>query len=298
MANSKATIVGGFVLGAMGLAVAGTLVFSSLHYFKKSLRAVVVFKDSVAGLAVGSPVTFRGVKIGQVAEMRVHFDFHDRTPVIPVFLSLEPGKVVWRNSAERDSWNLQDAVAAGLRAQLTQQSLVTGLMSVDLDLHPGAAAIVPAWSDGVPEIPTIPSEAQMLKEELLGLNLQDLGAKTRVALASLQHTLDELGAQIEPLASGVQATLHRYDRVAESAERRIDAGGAQLDVVLKSTDLAMTRAGALLASLDDLTARDSPTRADFDASLRDLAVSAASLREFTHDLQRNPAGTLLRRPPR
>jgi len=36
-------------------------------------------------------------------------------------------------------------------------------------------------------------------------------------------------------------------------------------------------------------------RGDLQASLRDLAASAGSLRGLTHDLERNPLGTLLRR---
>jgi paraquat-inducible protein B len=54
---------------------------------------------------------------------------------------------------------------------------------------------------------------------------------------------------------------------------------------------------AVVASLDDMTAARSPTRNDLEASLRDLAATASSLREFTHDLERHPVGVLLRRAP-
>jgi paraquat-inducible protein B len=36
-------------------------------------------------------------------------------------------------------------------------------------------------------------------------------------------------------------------------------------------------------------------RGDLEAALRDLAASSSSLRMFTHDLERNPAATLLKR---
>jgi paraquat-inducible protein B len=39
----------------------------------------------------------------------------------------------------------------------------------------------------------------------------------------------------------------------------------------------------------------SSPRGDLQASLRDLAASASSLRDLTHDLERNPLGTLLRK---
>jgi len=42
-----------------------------------------------------------------------------------------------------------------------------------------------------------------------------------------------------------------------------------------------------------MTSSRSPMRGDLEASLRDLAASADSLRSFTHDLERDPAGTIL-----
>jgi paraquat-inducible protein B len=299
---ARDTAVGGFVLGGLALGVGFILVFSGMHLFQKKVRASVVFRESVAGLTVGSPVTFRGVQIGQVQEMKVHFNAADHLPVIPVILDLEPGKVIWTEKASADDdWNLQDAVRAGLRAQLTQQSLITGQMSINLDLYPKAAAVALPADDGTPQIPTIPSDAARLKDEILGLNLPDMGVKTRLALASLQHTLDELAANIGPLSKDLRSTLQatrqtldRYDRLAAATQGQITTNGAALDALLVTTEKTMTQAAAVVASLDEMTSPRSAQRADFDAALRDLAASASSLRELTHDLERHPAATLLR----
>lgn len=312
----KATMVGGFVLGGLALGVCAILMFSSLHLFKKHAHAVVVFRDSVAGLSVGSAVTFRGVQIGQVKEMKVHFNVRTHTPVIPVFLELEPGKVVWTNgTAAGKGWDLQDAVKAGLRAQLTQQSLITGLMTVNLDLYPKAPAAAVQFDDGIVEIPAIPSEVEMLKDQVAGLNLPELGAQTRQALTTLQHTLDELSANITPISSKLGATLEstntaihaveieanrtmdRYARLAAVTQGQINTNGTELAALLKTTEEVMIQVKAVVASLDDMTAARSPTRNDLEASLRDLAATASSLREFTHDLERHPVGVLLRRSP-
>ena len=312
----KATMVGGFVLGGLALGVCAILMFSSLPLFKKQAHAVVVFRDSVAGLSVGSAVTFRGVQIGQVKEMKVHFNVRTHTPVIPVFLELEPGKVVWTNgTAAGNGWDLQDAVKAGLRAQLTQQSLITGLMTVNLDLYPKAPAAAVQVDDGVVEIPAIPSEVEMLKDQVAGLNLPELGAQTRQALTTLQHTLDELSANITPISSKLGATLEstntaihaveieanrtmdRYARLAAVTQGQINTNGTELAALLKTTEEVMIQVKAVVASLDDMTAARSPTRNDLEASLRDLAATASSLREFTHDLERHPVGVLLRRAP-
>jgi paraquat-inducible protein B len=307
--------VGGFVLGGLALGVGAILVFSSVNLFRKHSDVVVVFRDSVAGLSVGSSVTFRGVKIGQVKAMRVHFDQTDHSAVIPVVLELDPGNIVWTNpSGMGKEWTLQDAVKSGLRAELTQQSLITGIMTVNLDLYPKAPAAPIRFDAGILEVPAIPSTIDRLKDQIMGLNLPELGAQTRQALVSLRRTLDQLSAEIGPLSAklgstlqktdiaihavqtGATRTMDHYDRLAAVTQDQVAADGQKIMELLQTTDEAMTRANAVLASLDDMTGPRSPSRSDLEASLRDLAASASSLREFTHDLERHPVGVLLRRP--
>jgi paraquat-inducible protein B len=54
MTPAKPVLVGSFILGALALGVVAILAFGGLNLFAKSLRLVVVFKDSVAGLEVGA----------------------------------------------------------------------------------------------------------------------------------------------------------------------------------------------------------------------------------------------------
>jgi paraquat-inducible protein B len=86
-------------------------------------------------------------------------------------------------------------------------------------------------------------------------------------------------------------TLGDVDRLANESRRQIATNGDDLDRVLKEAQQATQGADSLIASLNDMT---SP-RGDLQVSLRDLAASADSLRGLTHDLERDPMGTLLRR---
>jgi paraquat-inducible protein B len=314
MPAPRAALVGGFVLGGLALGVCAVLTLSSMTLFRKRDHVVVVFRDSVAGLSVGSVVTFRGVRIGQVKEMKIHINQADHSPVIPVFLELDRGNIVWTNpSGSGEDSSLQDAVKAGLRAQLTQQSLVTGIMTVNLDMDPKAPVAPIQFDGGVLVVPTIPSEIEMLKDQLLGLNLPEIASETRQALTSLKHTFDVLSAQFGPLSGKLTATLQNtdaalhavqvgttrtladYDRLALVTQEQISVNGKEIAILLKTTEDAMTKANVVLASLGDMTGPRSATRNDLEAALRDLAASASSLREFTHDLERHPVGVLMRR---
>jgi paraquat-inducible protein B len=275
---------------------------------------VVVFNNSVAGLEIGSPVTFRGVNIGKVEGMKVRVNAASHSGVIPVYLALDSNRISWTNGPARTGrLDLQEAVAAGLRAQLSSQSLVTGLLSVDLDFHPGAPAVAPRVPDEMFEIPTINSDFQNIKDELRDVNLPELANETRAALTGIQQILNQVNNRIGPLADSLQITvdttqatvkalqidtkrtLSDIDQLAIESRRQIAVNGKDLDQLLLSAQRTATQAEHLLASLDDLTSPRSPLRGDLQASLRDLAASASSLRTFTHNLERNPAGTVLGR---
>ena len=65
------TMIGLFVVGAIVLVVVAIGVLGSGKLFKESIPYVMVFEGSVKGLSVGSPVVFRGVKIGAVTSIRM-----------------------------------------------------------------------------------------------------------------------------------------------------------------------------------------------------------------------------------
>ena len=85
-ANPK--IVGGFVLAAVVLLVAGALVFGSFSFFEVTRKAVVFFEGSVDGLTQGSAVLFRGVPIGRVVDVGIRYDRQTNTLAIPVIIEI------------------------------------------------------------------------------------------------------------------------------------------------------------------------------------------------------------------
>ena len=236
-------------------------------------------------------------------------DVKHQTSWIPVHLEINLDRISWTGGPGGNRADLQAAVDAGLRAQLVSQGLVSGQASVNLDYHPDTPALLAGHPEDAFEIPTIPSDIQDLKDQLRKLNLPAISMKTQQVLASMQHVLDDLDGRIGPLADGLKATLattadavHRLqtdstrtladvDSLANESRRQIIANGDELNQLLKTAEQTTTQADELVASLNDM----SSPRGDLQASLRDLAASANSLRGLTHDLERNPLGTLLRK---
>jgi paraquat-inducible protein B len=307
----KPIAVGGFVLGGLALAVCAVLVFGGMRLFTQTAPVIVVFQGSVAGLAVGSPVTFRGVQIGSVSRISVHVRGGNEDPVIPVVLELQPSQISWPSGRTmKDYYGLQHAIDLGLRAQLSSVSLVTGQLDVDLDFLPGTPAKLWDPSAKIPEIPTVPSEMQHLKDQLLQMKLPELAQSARSALVSAQLVLDRVAGKIDPLAASAQKTLDTatgvlrsvqadaartlgsIDKLADETRHQVSAKGRALDPVVVSAAEATANANKLLISLNGMVGPEAPMRGDLEASLRDFAASANSLRDLTRNLQRNPSGTL------
>lgn len=318
--NGKATIVGAFVLGGLVLGVIGILLFGGQRVFAPKLRVVAYFQNSVAGLAIGAPVTLRGVRIGSVSGMKVYLKLPQLVPVIPVYMDIQPDQVSWTNDPlAADASDIEVAVRAGLRAQLETQSLVTGQASINLDFHPDTPADL-VGDTGVPEIPTIPSDFQHIKDQIADLKLDQLSDQARTTLTGLNELIGELQGKIGPLADSVRQTsdaaratletattavrqlqqeasltLDSIDHLSHSTEDQVATTGKNLDQVVTKLDQVMARADAVMGNLNSLTAPNSDTRDSLEAAVRDLAASASSLRRFSSEIERKPSSLLLGR---
>ena len=71
MTKPSATLIGAFVLGSIALIVAGVLFFGRGSFADQHIPMVSFFYRSMAGLRVGAPVTFRGVRVGEVRSMGI-----------------------------------------------------------------------------------------------------------------------------------------------------------------------------------------------------------------------------------
>jgi paraquat-inducible protein B len=215
-----------------------------------------------------------------------------------------------RLSQRADSFDIQNAVDHGLRAQLTSLSFVTGQLSVDFDYHPGAPAVLAGGGeDGVLEVPTIPSDFEQLKDQFLAMNLPDLSNKARQALTSIQRVVDQLGSQIDPLSTSAQQTLgdaRTTLRTITGAVDKLQVNAARTlgnidELAIEARKQVRTEgndADKLVVSLNDMTGPASPIRRDLEGSLRDLSASASSLRTFMRDFERNPSGTIMAKGPK
>lgn len=259
-------------------------------------RYVLVFDQSVRGLAVGAPVDFRGVPVGEVTHIGIEFDAALGRYRMPVEVSLYPQRLAARERGPGsgkghgaiDRSQLARLVERGLRAQLRTGNLLTGQLYVALDFFPGGSARLDTVARP-PRIPTVPGSFEELQTALATVvkNLEkvpfdQVAADLRQALASLDRTLRT-----------VDATVARLDgRVTPELERTL----AQARETLASAERAIAQVGNAAQSAQGSLGPDAAWQAELRSTLRDVSRAADQLRQLADLLNRHPQALLRGKP--
>jgi paraquat-inducible protein B len=299
--KANPVVIGAFVVGAIALAVMGIVVFGSGRLFADTTPFVLHFAGSVDGLSVGSPVKFKGVEIGAVTSIRLDLGEEAR---IPVWIEIDNRKIVARG-AERlpsDPSRLREAIARGLRGQLNAQSIVTGLLFVQLDYHPDAPAVfVSPPEAGLNEIPTIPTtleQAQQAAAEIIAnlkqIDFEGFGKAVRAAVDGINYTVNLPGLQAamqslpETLANLNQA-LASVQQLAGNLDQRSAPLIASLQSASDRSTIAVEQARATLQGMQTLVDAGSPIAGQLAGVLEELRGTARSIRLLADYLERNPS---------
>ncbi|MBO6557690.1 MAG: MCE family protein [Pseudomonadales bacterium] len=137
--------------------------------FARKVQFVMYFTGSVRGLKPGAPLEFRGIRIGQVLDIRMEFDADTTSFRIPVLVELEPDRIIHRDSenAMSPEQTLTTLVDKGLRGRLQTGSLLTGQLFIEFNMYPGADLnLVADESMPYPELPTIPGAFEAISQSL------------------------------------------------------------------------------------------------------------------------------------
>jgi paraquat-inducible protein B len=195
--QANKTAIGVFVVSAIALAAIGTIVFGGGKFFVDKNKIVMFFDASVKGLNIGAPIVFRGVNIGQVTSVLLEARPKDLKIRIPVYGETYSGR--FRLWGEEDVFEVVDTevemqrlIEKGLRAQLQMQSLVTGLLQINIDFFPDEESrfVQTKKEAGVWEIPTVPSETEKIRNALAEIPIQDMFTKLSRVLDGIDRTIN------------------------------------------------------------------------------------------------------------
>jgi paraquat-inducible protein B len=307
--------IGAFVVASFAILIVALIVVGSGRIFTRPVRFICMFQGNLNGLKIGAPVKVRGVQIGTVAtiQLRLLPSQGRMLPGIkglrlPVIIDVDRSQLLARGGtgAALDKSGFDDAIKQGMRAQLATESLLTGLLYIDLGLHPNTP-IKFVLEPGGPyrEIPTVRTDLAQLQERLTHtldkfdkVDFQALVVSITDAANSIKTLTGspELKAALESL----KGTIANLNQAVNSARDLINNANAKVGPLVtdfrESSDEAnktMKETRAVLVSLQQTLDPNSPLAVHLNQTLESLTETSQSLGEFADYLHRNP-GALLR----
>jgi paraquat-inducible protein B len=310
------TLVGGFVLGGLALAIAAVVVLGSGHLFKQQHLFALYFSSDVNGLKVGAPVKFRGVLIGSVTAVLLSIGTPAQSQQaektaqeyrIPVIIDLETKKLMRHRAVANfdEPTRIGAAVKEGLRAQLNVESLLTGLLYVDLDFHPDMPAKYYMGADSpYPEIPTVPTKLEQVQTLLSNalaqfdkINFQELiSSLTRTANAvttlAASPKIQNAAESLNLAARNMAEASTNVNRLAINLNRAIGPMSRDLRLTTEQTRATLRQTQDTLAAVQMTLAPGSPLNYQLAQTLEQTSSAARSLRELSDYLRRNPSSVV------
>lgn len=265
------TLLGAFVV--CGLTAVTVLVIYLLGsgVSKTAQPVVMVFDGSVTGLTIGAPVALRGVNIGQVTGIRVLFeDMQGVSLLMEVEADIDVARIQ-RGSRSVESMG-PDLIAAGLRAQLNSQSLLTGLLYIQLDFFPDTPVDLRHTGKELFEIPTIASPLDQLVSQINALNIPRIAEDFQTLAASLRDLVND--AEFQALPGNVNTLLAQTTATADALTALVDDARPLIDETLTS---AASTARSAEAAIPTLVARTEETLDKVDASLAAMSGATTQL---------------------
>jgi paraquat-inducible protein B len=225
------------------------------------------FKGSVRGLAVGAPVTFSGITVGEVTGIRGQFDAKAMAFTVPVTVTLDPERYgvsfleapPGEDAVAFAKKAMDTLVSHGLRAQLKTGSLISGALYVAVDFHPDAPPAAVDWSQNPARLPTLPGSIQGIES----------------SLASIMKKLDQM--QFKEIGDDLRKTIGDLDKTLVGARG-----------TLTNTDRLLGSADKLLGHANQLIEPNSPLVGGLDGTLQEVSGAARSLRLLADYLERHP----------
>ncbi len=315
--------IGAFLVGSLILIISAILVFGGGQLLKNKSQYVIYFDSALNGLNVGAPVKLQGVQIGMVKEISIELDQNATRISKPVIIEIDSEKVLdfgghplkVASSLEQRQKNAQQLINAGIKAQLQTQSILTGLLYVELNFYRNEPLNLTGLNyKDLPELPAVPSTADQIKntadeiitkfrqlpiedivkdlaatlKEIREIAVSDELKKNRAVLAK---TLDETEKLVASLNQNLTPLLINMRGTVVDTRVMVQDFTHEMRPVLLSTERTLNTATDVLkeskqslASVEALTASDAPLWQSLE-SLRDAANSTKTLTDY---LERHP----------
>jgi paraquat-inducible protein B len=292
--KSQYATTGAFVVGALLIFVAVVLYLLGSGFGQRE-SFVMVFNAAAKGLSAGAPVALRGVQIGQVTDVDVVLDTKTADVLVVVKAEIDETSIYYEG--DPSAVDTEDLIKRGLRAQLNMQSLVTGLLYIEMDFHPDTPVKHYNLNSELPQFPTVPTNFERLTMQLQKLDIDKMATR----IETISDSIDKLvsSEEMQQLPVNMNETLDSLQGLSEKMQTQLASSGPRLDAMLDETTTTIASTGSQLKnavqsfensmqSLEELVSSDSTTVYQMNEALNEVSRASRSLRLLITTLERQP----------
>jgi paraquat-inducible protein B len=268
--------------------------------YAQRLYYVMHFQGNVRGLAVGNPVEFQGVPVGQVENIDIRLDKNSQQLKVPVLVSIQPQQFDESLTPNTADMAMRRLVDSGLRAKLDTSSLLTGqkVITLTMEKSPKAANIVkiggysefPTISAALDDLPAMAADVMSSLQETLD------GVKRIVNSGKLDKTIDNANSMLKEVEKAVkeaQKVIRQVDQqTLPGVSKNLERVTGNVDQISQEFNRSLQQLQGSLAQIDRLTARNSPTQYQLDEMMEEVTNAARSVRTLSETLERKPDSLL------
>jgi paraquat-inducible protein B len=309
MSEKQQTVaIGAFVIGASLIALV-TVIYLLGSGFGKKEKVVMVFDGSVKGLNVGAPMALRGVKVGEVTDINLILDSAKTNVIMEIEANFDAKNIHRKGIADTNL--TEELISRGLRAQLNSQSLLTGLLYIELDFHPESTLNLVDIDSPYLQLPTIPTNLERITKKLEDLDISKLtdelesisnGVNTLISSkafqdlpAHLTSTLDSVRALSTQMRDQLASTGPKLNTVLDETAATVATANTELPKLatlveenLKSLDNAINAVEQGMTGIDGLVSPDSATLYQLNMALQEMTRAGRSLQSLANTLEAQP----------
>ncbi|MBO9483618.1 MULTISPECIES: MlaD family protein [Gammaproteobacteria] len=301
--KSLSVSVGLFVILIITMTFALVLFLNVDGFSRKAVqRYQVLFDSSIKGLNVGAPVTLRGVKIGEVVTIKTRL-YHNHQKVLNVVtIDMYPDAISEQGKSS-DHNVLGQLLKQGLSAQIGLQSVLTGLLYIEVDFFDSFPEMQPVATE-YPQIPTVPNNLEEFIERFESINIAEMASSLTEVLDNLSRLTgdDRLNKLIDDVDKAFVSMTAMSNEMASSmagirsefASMSRDAGEVtallktQLPAATQQLNETMLQLQQTMSAAEETLAPDSPLMYQLTQSSKDISRASRAVDDLADLLQRQP----------
>ncbi|MDX1645496.1 MAG: MlaD family protein [Longimicrobiales bacterium] len=263
MTGRKELLVGSVIIIALAVAVGGTLWLQGTNFGRPTIPVDALF-ESVGQLSEGNPVTYRGVRIGQVSDIEVEAE----GLVVRVTLLMEQAVRLPGDAAVVLG---PESLFGDWQAEIVSRG---SFPRFDFYEVPEDQAEDVLGGYALPEITRLTASAEQISD-----NLADL--TNRMELAFNEETANNLAtaiANIEDITEEVRTLVRQQGVVAASITSSADSALDEMEAAARAARSSFERVDGVLAA------------AEVDSLVIELHAAASGVRRLSDQLSNDTTG--------